>query len=198
LGEALAGLRETFRVARSSAPDVEAVEALSVAWSEASLEFLQDVSCEDPLSGLATQQHLRSRLAEIYREADRAGTEVRRSHALVLADTSSAARRARERLRGEGPVDLRFARALQLATVAEGVRMVFTGEETVARLGPDTVAALVRRAPGPGAPDLGEAVARLRVVLADLDVPSDTRVWIEGLPGHVEHAAGLLADLMGR
>ena len=29
--------------------------SLSVAWSDASLEFLQDVSCEDPLTGLATQ-----------------------------------------------------------------------------------------------------------------------------------------------
>jgi GGDEF domain-containing protein len=191
LGEALAGLRETFQVTRGSAPDFEAVEAFSVAWSDASLEFLQDVSCEDPLTGLATQQHLRSRLAEVYREAERAGTDVRRSHALVLADTSSAARRARQRARGAGPVDLRFARALQLATVAEGMRTVFTGEETVARLGADMVAALVRREPG-----LGEAVARLRVVFADLDVPPDTRVWIEGLPGHVEHAAGLLADLM--
>jgi GGDEF domain-containing protein len=193
LGEALAGLRETFEVARGSAPDFASVEALSLAWSDASLEFLQDVTCEDPLTGLATQQHLRSRLSEIYREAERAGTDVRRSHALVLADTSSATRAARQQTRGAGPVDLRFTRALQLATVAEGMRTVFPGEETVARLGADTVTALVRRSPG-----LGEAVARLRGVLVDLEVPPDTRVWIEGLPGQVEHAAGLLADLLRR
>jgi GGDEF domain-containing protein len=191
LGEALAGLRETFQVTRGSVPDFEAVEALSVAWSDASLEFLQDVSCEDPLTGLATQQHLRSRLSEIYREAERTGADVRRSHALVLADTSSATRHARQLTRSAGPVDLRFTRALQLATVAEGMRTVFTGEETVARLGADTVTALVRRSPG-----LGQAVSRLRVVLSDLEVPPDTRVWIEGLPGQVEHAARLLGDLI--
>lgn len=193
LGEALAGLRETFEVTRGSVPDFHAVEALSLAWSDASLEFLQDVSCEDPLTGLATQQHLRSRLAEVYRGAEHTGSDVRRTHALVLADTSASAREARRAARGAGPVDLRFTRALQLATVAEGMRTVFSGDETVARLGPDTVSALVRRDPG-----LGEAVSRLRLVLADLEVPAGTRVWIEGLPGRLEHAGRLLGDLTRR
>jgi hypothetical protein len=191
LGEALAGLRETYQVTRGSVPDFAAAEALAVAWSDASLDFIADVSCEDPLTGLATQQHLLSRLNDVYREAHRSGMDVRRTHALVVADLSSSARSARESVRGVGPVDLTFTRALQLATVAEGLRTVFTGDETVARLGPHTVTSLVRRTPG-----LGEALARTRVVLADLEVPRDTRLWIEGLPGQVEHAARLLGELI--
>lgn len=190
LGEALAGLRETFQVARGSAPDFAATEAFSVAWSDATLGFLQDVTCEDPLTGLASQQHLRSRLSEVYREAERSGATVRSTHALVVVDSSASARQSRRRIVDAGPVDLRFTHALQLATVAEGVRTVFSGEETVARLGTHGVAALVRRTPG-----LGPAVARLRGVLRDLETPPETRIWIEGLPGHEEHAAQLLAEL---
>lgn len=194
LGEALAGLQETYALHGGSAPDFRATEALSLAWSEATLEFLQDVSCEDPLTGLASQQHLRSRLAEVYREADRAEGDVRRSHALVVVDNAAASRQARRdvgKVVGVSPVDLHFSRALQLATIGEGVRTAFDGEETIARLGADTVAALVRRTP-----DLGSRVARMRTVLADLGLGDGTRIWIEGLPGRVEHASTLLNDLV--
>ena len=52
------------------APAFEAAEALSVAWSDATLEYLHDLSCEDPLTGLASLAHVRTRLDEIYREAE--------------------------------------------------------------------------------------------------------------------------------
>ena len=77
LGEALSGLRETYAVLGDVAPDFSATEALSVAWSEATLEFLHDLSCEDPLTGLASLAHLRTRLAELYREGEREGRSVR-------------------------------------------------------------------------------------------------------------------------
>ncbi len=191
VGEALDGLRTTYTVVRSSDPDFAATEALTVAWSEATLGYLVDVSCEDPLTGLASQQHLRSRLAEIYRAAERTGDDVRRTHALVVVDASGSARRHREHLRGSGPIDLRLVRALELATVAEGVRTAFDGEETVARLGHDAVVTLVRRTT-----DLSPAVARLRTLLAELDGPADARIWVEGLPGDVDRAGALLGSLL--
>ena len=50
---------------RGDEPDFDATEALSVAWSEETLGYLHQVSCEDPLTGLATLAHLRARLAEL-------------------------------------------------------------------------------------------------------------------------------------
>ncbi|QIK67142.1 hypothetical protein G7072_13025 [Nocardioides sp. HDW12B] len=191
VGEALTGLRRTYEVVRSSDPDFAAVEAMTVAWSEATLGYLVDVSCEDPLTGLASQQHLRSRLAEVYRGAERSGDDVRRTHALVVVDVTASARRHRAGLRGAGPVDLRLVRALELATVAEGLRATFSGEETVARLGHDAVVTLVRRTP-----DLAPAVARLRTLLTELGGPEDARIWVEGLPGDVDRAGAVLGTLL--
>ena len=54
LGEALSGLGATYAALGGAVPDFAATEALSVAWSEATLEFLHDVTCEDPLTGLAS------------------------------------------------------------------------------------------------------------------------------------------------
>src|SRR5262245_37308359 len=62
LGEALSGLRTTYSLVLGRAPDFEAAEALSVAWSDATLEYLHDLSCEDPLTGLASLAHVRTRL----------------------------------------------------------------------------------------------------------------------------------------
>ena len=70
LGEALSGLRATYHLVLGTPPAFEATEALSVAWSEATLQYLHDLSCEDPLTGLASLAHVRTRLDEIYREAD--------------------------------------------------------------------------------------------------------------------------------
>ena len=64
------GCARPTRSCCGTTPDFEAAEALSVAWSEATLEYLHDLSCEDPLTGLASLAHVRTRLDEIYREAE--------------------------------------------------------------------------------------------------------------------------------
>ena len=184
LGEALSGLGATYRVAGAGVPDFAVTEALAVAWSEATLDFLHDVTCEDPLTGLASAPHLRTRLAEVYRGGEREGASIRTTHALVVVDVP---RRAGGLL--EAPA---FGRALGLAAVAEVLREVFAGDETVARLGSDRVAALV-----PRSDTLGESVARVRATLERLPLPSHAGVWIEGLPGQRELAVRLLAELAG-
>lgn len=184
LGEALSGLGATFAAAGAGVPDFAATEALAVAWSEATLEFLHDVTCEDPLTGLASAPHLRTRLAEVYRGAHLEGTSLRTTHALVVVDVP---RRSGGLL--EAPA---FGRALGLAAVAEVLREVFAGDETVARLGTDRVAALVRRSD-----TLGQSVAQVRATLERLPLPSHAGVWIEGLPGQPELGTRLLADLAG-
>jgi hypothetical protein len=177
LGEALDGLRATYARVLGREPDFSAAETLSVAWSEATLEFLHQLSCEDPLTGLASLPHLRTRLAEIYRETENDGVDVRTAHALVVVDAKTTGRS-------------HFGRALTLAQVAEALRTVYPGGETVGRVGPDRAMAVVRRRP-----DLGSSVAVLRSYLDDLRLDAEIRVWIEGLPGTPESAARLLDEL---
>jgi GGDEF domain-containing protein len=183
LGEALSGLRATYHLVRRSPPDFEATEALSVAWSEATLEYLHTLSCEDPLTGLASLAHVRSRLDEIFREAELTDVPVSRSHALVVGEL-----RFREPTQVPGH---QFTRALRLVQLTEAMRAVYSGGQTLGRLGLDRAVALV-----PRTVDLGTSVASLREFIDDLDMGSTAvRVWIEGLPGTAESSARLLDEL---
>ncbi len=183
LGEALSGLRATYHLVRGATPAFDAAEALSVAWSEATLEYLHDLSCEDPLTGLASLAHVRTRLDEIYRESELTDLGVARSHALVVVELRFGAAMV---LPGH-----QFTRALRLVQVTEALRSVFSGGQTLGRLGLDRAVAVVQRTE-----DLGVSVGLLRVFLADLDLGSaDVRVWIEGLPGAADSATRLLGEL---
>jgi hypothetical protein len=182
LGEALAALRTTYDLVLGTAPSFEATEALSVAWSDATLEYLHDLSCEDPLTGLASLAHVRTRLAEIYRDAEISDLPVPRGHALVLVEL---------RTPPAPQPDRHFTRSLRLVQVSEAMRAVYSGGQTLGRVGLDRAVAVV-----PRSRDLGVSVALLRDVLADLDLgEADVRVWIEGLPVSAESAARLLDDL---
>jgi len=182
LGEALDGLRATYALLKGAAPDFRSAQALSVAWSEATLEYLHQLSCEDPLTGLASLAHVRTRLAELYRSGEQADVSVQSSHALVIVEICFARKSVSEHT---------FTRALRLVQVTEAVRSVFSGGETIGRLGLDRAVAVVLRDL-----NLGGSVALLRNLLDGLDLGSaDVRVWIEGLPGSTESAARLLDDL---
>lgn len=183
LGEALDGLRTTFALVLGTEPDVASVEALSVAWSEATLEFLHELSCEDPLTGMASLAHLRSRVMEVYRESEQTGEPVSTGHGLVVVDLAASG--------PNRPADHQFTRALRLVQVAETTRAVFAGGETIARVGPDRAVTLVRRLPR-----LGSSVALLRELVGELDLgPAGARVWIEGLPANADAASRLLDEL---
>lgn len=183
LGEALSGLRTTYRLVLGSTPSFEAAEALSVAWSDAALEYLHDLSCEDPLTGLASLAHVRTRLDEIYRGAELTDVPVSGSHALVIVELCFR--------RPVGVPGHHFTRALRLVQVTEAMRAVYSGGQTLGRLGLDRAVAVVDRTV-----DLGVSVALLREFLADLDLgEADARIWIEGLPGAADSATRLLDDL---
>jgi len=183
LAEALDGLRSTFALVRATPPDFESTEALSVAWSEATLEYLHQLSCEDPLTGLASLAHVRTRLDELYRDARQTDVSLRSSHALVVVQMCFA--------KEAGHVEHTFTRALRLVQVTEAIRAVFSGGETIGRLGLEKAVAIV-----PRSLELGSSVALLRGFLADLDLGStEVRLWIEGLPAL---SAGLLLDELAR
>jgi hypothetical protein len=84
-----------------------------------------------------------------------------------------------------------FTRALRLVQVTEAMRAVYSGGQTLGRLGLDRAGAVVQRTA-----DLGVSVVLLRSHLSDLDLgETDVRVWIEGLPPSADSATRLLDDL---
>ena len=185
--ETLEGLRTTWRSVAGTDPSYDVVAALLTAWSETTLGYLHQLSCEDPLTGLSSQAHLRSRLAELYRLGDdRAGIA---DHALVLialpfGDDPS-----------EEPGD-HFTRAMRLSRAGELARTAFARDETIGRLGMHRVGVLTRRDER-----LGRRVRVLRTLLESAQPAgpgrASVRVWIEGLPS-TDGSAGMLLDELAR
>jgi hypothetical protein len=190
LGEALAGLRSTYAQVLAREPDFGATEALSVAWSDETLGYLHQVSCENPLTGLATLAHLRARLAELQRAAEESGTPATTGHALVVLDLpvrEPGAAGGSDAV-GGAPV---FSRSLLLARIADRARLVFSGGESIAEATPSRLLVLA-----PRSEDLGVRAVVLRDLVADT-TPSGAavRVWIEGLPSSHAAMAALLDEL---
>ena len=179
LQEALDGLRETAGRAGGRDPSYDMVAAMVLAWGETTLGYLHQLSCDDPLTGLSSQAHLRSRLAELHR----LGGDALRAHALVVCSVPV----------GDDPSDDvgdHFTRAMRLARAGESARTVFARDETVARLGHRRVAVLTRRDTM-----LGRRVVVLCTVRGGDDPSGGVRVWIEGLPTSDEVTGMLLDDL---
>ena len=181
LGEALDGLAATTRQVCGTDPELAHVRALAVAWSDAMLGYLNGLSCEDPLTGLATLAHLRSRIADLYRGGRSAGAGVRESHALVVVAAPSRTGRA------AGQEDV-LTRAMRVAQLGETVRGVFSGPEAIGHVSPDRVVVLA------GREQIGRRVGLLRRMLDDGAAPRP-RVWIEGLPDTDAAARALLDEL---
>jgi len=165
MAEALESLRVTWTVVREADPSYAAVVALLTAWNETTLGYLLQVSCEDPLTGLASQAHLRTRLAELYRNP---GTS---SYDLVLCTMPT----------GDDPSDEpgdHFTRAMRQARMGEMARTVFLRNETIARLGSHSVAVVVLRDER-----LDRRVHVLQTLLSRLETDAPpARVRVEGLP----------------
>jgi hypothetical protein len=183
LDEALERLRQTWRTVRGVDPTFESTKALATGWSNTSLAFMHQMTCEDPLTGLASQAHLRTRLQDLYRSV--AVVDAPATHALVVCEIAwgDPAGQGRDQL----------TRSMRLAQVGDHVRTVFGHGEPVARLGAFRVAVLTARDDR-----LGRRVLLLRRLLAGIDPQaSDPRVWIEGVPAS-EHTAAILLDELAR
>ena len=188
LGEALEGLRATSLVVLGREPGYDDISAMCTAWSETTLGYLHQLSCEDPLTGLASLAHVRSRLSELYRGEGRSGIAVGDTFALVVADSPHSRH-------GFDGLDRAAAlsRAMRMARLGESARTVFSGPETIGRLGEHRIVVLAQRDDR-----LGRRVAILRRLLGSLDLAGHTaRVWIEGLPS-TDDGAGVLLDELAR
>lgn len=184
LEETMAGLRQTWLALRGCDPSYDATSALLVAWSEAALSYFHALSCEDPMTGLYTRVHVRSRLGDLYRQ--RGAADVHTAWALVVCELTADAPTS-----GQADTGHRLDRSLRLSRVGEAARTVFAGGETVGRLAPHRVVVVAERGDR-----LGTRVRLLRSLVAGLaDEPP--RVWIEGLPG-TDLAASQLLDELAR
>lgn len=181
LTQALHGLRATFELLGRREPDFASTEALCVAWSDETLAFVHQVSCENPLTGMATLAHVRTRVQEVRRAAEEGDRETAVEHVLVVIDQPSGA---------ADPSG--FGRALTMARLADRARLVFPGPETIGEAGPSRLLILTERTE-----TLGNRVAVLRDVLASgAPVAEPTpRVWIEGLPASSAASMVLLDEL---
>jgi hypothetical protein len=182
LAESLDALATTARLVLDTEPGHAATRALAVAWSDAMLDYVNDLSCDDPLTGLATLAHLRSRISDVYRGQVRRGTPAGESHALVVL----AAPPWPDAASGRDDV---LTRAMRVARLGDTARTVFSGPETIGHVAPGRVVVLADRDAG-----IGRRVGLLRRMLDGGDVPH-TRVWIEGLPDSDEAAGRLLDEL---
>lgn len=182
LGEALDGLTATYARVTGGEPDLRALRALCVAWGEETLGYVHQLSCEDPLTGLATRGNLRARLSEVYRVAGQRETVASTSHALVVLDLP---------LLGAASPQDPFSTALWLVKLAESVRLVFPGDEVVAQVGRTRLVVVVERGTL-----LARRVGLLRGLIDDLGPQTlGTRVWIEGLPATDDGAGSLLDEI---
>lgn len=137
----------------------------------------------DPLTGLVSQDYLRTRMGEVYRAADVAGTKVSATHALVVVRVDLTGRTGWDRI-------------TPLILSGDAMRTVFDGGQTLARLADHMAVVLTER-------EL--MLARRAQLLAGLvterlardgrDPLPGPRVWIERLPDTLPAAVDLVAQL---
>lgn len=173
VGEALEDLGMLYAALGWDEPPLSAVRALAEGWSEGGLTAVWSASCEDPVTGMANLAYLRTRLAELYREARAEGSAPRRTHCLVVIDGGD----------GADP----WGGVARTVRMGHNLRAVFTGGETRALLGSGRAAALVRKQD-----KLALQTAALRRAYSRAN---RARIWTEDLPHRLEQALRLLDGL---
>jgi hypothetical protein len=150
-----------------------------VSWSETALVHHHQLSCEDPLTALSTLSHLRSRLGDLYRGAERDGNMVSDSHALVVVELP--------RPMSANPLDS----SLEMLETAEAMRTVYSGDETIAQVSRRRAVALVtRERTDPSTLEL------LQILVRRLSHGgAEPRLWIESPPRAAIGIGWLLNEL---
>lgn len=166
VGEGLAGLRSTTLLVSGREPTFEETLAVADGWAEATLSWLNRLSCTEPMTGLATQPHVHEVLRVYYRRG------VAGRHVLVVVEL---------------PVPHDFVAHTRLLTlVGSTAGSAFVDASAVARLGVRRIAVLATRGP-----TLQPRASLLRRMLEDLPV----RLWLEPLPDSEDSATWLLEEL---
>jgi hypothetical protein len=154
-------------------PPLRLVGAIAEGWAEESLSQFAHGGCEDPLSGLATLSYLRTRLAEVYREAEQGGTSPAETHRLLVVGLP----------RRPDP----WRRLALPILVGRDLRAAFPGGETLSLAKPGPAIALV-----PARGDLPLRYARLR---RNIQAAFGTQIRMIPLPGQLTEALRLVDEL---
>ncbi|SFK66670.1 GGDEF domain-containing protein [Amycolatopsis sacchari] len=119
------------------APDVDALPArllrvTALAWADVAMDQLARIEVVDSLTGLPTAAYLRTRLGEIYRQAEVIGRAAAEDHTLLVVtlDLSEVAG---------------WHRVTGMILLAEALRSVLDGGESIATAGPSTLVAVLPR-----------------------------------------------------
>lgn len=178
LGETLAdvdGLTAVF-----SGLDTDVLHrAVSLGWADRMIAPRPSVF--DPLTGLVSQDYLRTRMGEVYRAAEVSDSKVSSTHALVVVRVDLIGRTG-------------WDRVTPLILSGDAMRTVFDGGQTLARLADHMAVALSERE---------TLLARRAQLLAGMvgyrltqgDQRSGSRVWIERLPDSLPAAIDLIGQL---
>jgi hypothetical protein len=166
------------------APPTRLVRAAALAWADASLGDLHAAEATDNLTNMTTQAYLRTRLGEVYREGARLGQPVAESHALLVVTLDLSA------VTG-------WARLMAMVLVADALREVFDGGESIALLGPSVAAVLSDRGPGFGdrALSAGWLIAERLKVDPQLEPSRRPLLRLERLPATQEEVRDLLQSI---
>jgi hypothetical protein len=170
-------------------PDPDATPArlirvTALAWADVVLDQLAHTEVSDGLTGLSSPAYLRARLREVYREAAAQDVPVSDKYVLVLLSPDVSHTSG-------------WSRLAAMVLLADSLRAVYNGGQTLAAIGPGTLAVLAER-DGRCAARLAElrwsAAARLSVdpQLAAIGPPP---VWLEQLPATHDAACRLLVEL---
>jgi hypothetical protein len=172
IAETIDDLAALFAVLEEALP-VGLIGAVAEGWADESQAQLARDGCEDPLSGLATLPYLRTRLAEVYREAEQGGTSPAETHRLLVVGLP----------RRPDP----WRRLALPILVGRDLRAAFPGGETLALAKPGPAIALV-----PARRDLPLRYARLR---RNIQAAFGTQIRMTPLPGRLTEALRLVDEL---
>jgi hypothetical protein len=167
------GERNVLSEGRHWDPALRLVGAIAEGWAEESVSQFARRGCEDPLSGMATLPYLRTRLAEVYREAEQRGTSPAETHRLLVVGLP----------RRPDP----WRRLALPILVGRDLRAAFPGGETLALAKPGPAIALV-----PARRDLPLRYARLR---RNIHAAFGTQIRMIPLPGRLIEALRLVDEL---
>ena len=171
------------------APDVDALPAqllrvTALAWAEVAMDQLAHIEVTDPLTGLPTAAYLRTRLGEIYRQAAVNERPVGEDHALLVIGLDLSTVSGWHRVTG-------------MILLAEALRTVLDGGESIATVGPSTLVAVLPRDGGitSKAVQLRRAVHDRMAVDDQLAETGSPRIRLVRLPSTHDAACRLLRRL---
>jgi hypothetical protein len=157
------------------------VRTTALAWADASSGELRNAGATENLTSLTTHAYLRTRLAEVYRQAARDEVPVPEAHSLlaVTLDLSAVAG---------------WSRLMAMVLVADVLREVFDGGESIALLGPSVAVVLGLRDTAFGDRALTAGWLIGERLSADPQLASTRRPWLRvvKLPPSLDEARALL------